>query len=57
MPIKVKPKGEFDSMPHWRCGYCFKTLVLLKHDHKPDICRWCGRFVDWEGVRKDDEKH
>ena len=50
MPEKtVKPIGDLHSVPHYRCGECFKAIVVYLNDEKPKACRWCGSMIDWEG--------
>ena len=46
---RIKPVGDLDSVPHYRCGKCDRAIVMYENDEKPDICPWCGYGVDWSG--------
>ena len=54
MPTKVEPIGDLHSVPHWRCGHCFKAIVVFEDDPKPNRCQWCGTWIDWK-ERSEDE--
>lgn len=42
-----KPIGDLHSVPHYRCGVCYKAVVVFCDDEKPDRCKWCGTLIDW----------
>jgi len=44
----AKPIGDLHSVPHYRCGECFKAIVVYLNDEKPRVCKWCGAVIDWE---------
>lgn len=46
--LLVKPIGDLNSVPHFRCGACRRAIVVYRDDPKPDTCRWCGAKVDWK---------
>ena len=48
----VKPIGDLHSVPHYRCGYCHKAIVIYENDEKPERCKWCGVPIDWNEYEK-----
>lgn len=49
-PLPVRPIGDLHSVPHFRCGFCNRAIVLFKNDKHPDVCRWCGLPIAWSGL-------
>lgn len=42
-----KPKGDYHSVPHWRCPTCNSAVVLYEDSFKKAFCEWCGQALDW----------
>ena len=45
--VAQKPKGEYDSVPHFRCPCCNSTVVLYCDSAKHPHCKYCGQKLDW----------
>lgn len=45
--IPKKPKGDYNSVPHYRCPNCNRAVKLYSDSAKGKICRWCGQRIDW----------
>ena len=43
----IKPVGDLHSVPHYRCGLCYRAVVVYVNDPKPDRCPWCGIAINW----------
>lgn len=46
--IPMKPIGDLDSVPHYRCPSCNCGVALYRNDFKYPHCQWCGQKLDWE---------
>ena len=46
--ILKKPKGDYGSVPHYRCPTCNKGVVMYEDSYKFPCCYWCGQKLDWE---------
>lgn len=46
-----KPIGDLNSVPHYRCPTCKKTVVLYEDSPKHPYCQWCGQRLDWEETK------
>lgn len=46
--IPMKPQGDFDSVPHYRCAKCFSAVKVYDNSFEFPFCPWCGQKIDWE---------
>lgn len=46
--IPMKPIGDLNSVPHYRCPACNRAVALYEDSPKHPCCRWCGQKLDWE---------
>ncbi len=46
--IAKKPRGCFDSSPHYRCPCCGGAVVMFIGDKCYPNCIWCGQALLWE---------
>ena len=42
-----KPKGDFHSVPHYRCPKCNSAVRLYRNDPKSEKCGYCKQLLDW----------
>lgn len=55
--IPKKPKGDYHSVPHYRCPVCNKSVKTYEDSYKIPFCCWCGQRLDWiEGAELDDKE-
>lgn len=49
MKEKKKPDFEYFYGRKWKafCGDCGRCIWLFNNP-KPERCKWCGVFIDWE---------
>ena len=45
--IPKKPKGDYHSVPHYRCPVCNKSVKTYEDSYKIPFCCWCGQRLDW----------
>jgi ribosomal protein S27E len=45
--IPKKPIGDLNSVPHYRCPACKKSVVLYENSARLPHCQWCGQAIDW----------
>lgn len=43
----MKPIGDLDSIPHYRCPSCFCTVKLFDDSQCDKYCQHCGQAIDW----------
>ncbi len=48
--IAKKPRGCFDSVPHYRCPCCGGVVVMFCDDKRYPNCCWCGQKLDWRNA-------
>lgn len=41
------PKGDYNSVPHYRCPQCFGSVKVFEDDPVYPHCHWCGQTLDW----------
>lgn len=44
----TKPKGDYHSVPHYRCPSCNCTVKLYEDSGEYPYCRYCGQALDWK---------
>lgn len=45
--IPTKPRGDLNSVPHYRCPSCSGAVQVYTDSPKFDFCVWCGQALDW----------
>lgn len=45
--VPKKPKGNYHSVPHFRCPYCNCEVALYEDSPKYPYCKYCGQALDW----------
>ena len=45
--IPTKPKGDYHSVPHYRCPSCNCSVKLYEDSEKYPYCKYCGQALDW----------
>lgn len=50
--IPKRPRGYFDSCPHYRCPSCGRSVKLYNDSEELPCCTYCGQRLDWSN---DDE--
>lgn len=46
--VPMKPKGDYHSVPHYRCPNCNRAVKVYDDDRVFDYCTWCGQKILWE---------
>lgn len=45
--IPKKPKGDYHSVPHYRCPSCNSAVKVFEDAHEYHWCLYCGQALDW----------
>jgi hypothetical protein len=48
--ILQKPKGDYQSCPHYRCPTCHSSVKMYETDNTYPHCAFCGQKLDWGGA-------
>lgn len=45
--IGEKPRGDFHSVPHYRCPACGNAVKLFEDSPAVSRCEYCGQMLNW----------
>lgn len=49
--IPKKPKGDYHSVPHYRCPSCNSAVKVFEDAHEYHWCLYCGQALDWSDIK------